>query len=95
MVAILHVGSVSTGHDGYPPTTAKEGSQTVFVNGFPINRKGDEWLVHCRTSCHFGATVTPDTRTVYADGIPIGLVGDSISCGDTAGTGSPDVSGGN
>lgn len=92
MTGILFTGSTSTGHDGYPPTTAISGSPTVTANGKPVNRLGDAWASHCNKTCHSGVTVTPPSRTVFADGLPVGMVGDSISCGDTAAVGSMDVS---
>ena len=91
MTGILFVGSTSTGHGGFPPTTDIAGSPTVFVNGKAVSRKGDAWATHCNKSCHSGVTVTPPSRTVFADGLPVGMVGDPLSCGDTSATGSVNV----
>ena len=91
MSGILFVGSSTTGHDGFQSTVVISGSPTVSVNGNPVNRLGDAWASHCNDSCHSGVTVTPPSRTVFADGLPVGMVGDSISCGDVAAVGSPDV----
>jgi uncharacterized Zn-binding protein involved in type VI secretion len=35
-------GSIVSGHDLHLPTTTANGSATVFVNGIPVNRQGDE-----------------------------------------------------
>lgn len=91
MAGILFVGSTSTGHGGFPPTTAISGSPTVSANGNPISRLGDAWATHCNDSCHSGVTTPPAPRTVFADGLPVGMVGDPLSCGDTSATGSVNV----
>lgn len=91
MSGILFVGSSTTGHDGFQSTVVIAGSPTVFVNGKAVSRKGDAWATHCNKSCHSGVTVTPPSRTVFADGLPVGMVGDPLSCGDTSATGSVNV----
>ena len=35
-------GSTVSGHDLHLPTATANGSPTVFINGLPVNRQGDE-----------------------------------------------------
>jgi uncharacterized Zn-binding protein involved in type VI secretion len=35
-------GSSVSGHDLHLPTATANGSATVFINGIPVNRQGDE-----------------------------------------------------
>lgn len=35
-------GSTVSGHALHLPTVTANGSQTVFINGIPVNRQGDE-----------------------------------------------------
>lgn len=94
---VAGVGDLSTGHGTYPPSQAVTGSPTVTVNGKGIVRVGDAYAPHCNTippyDCHSGVVVSGST-SVTANGIPIALPGSPISCGDTVGPGSPNVTSG-
>ena len=91
MSGIATVGSICTGHDGFPSRQAITGSSTVFINGLSVHCVGDLWETHCDSfSCHDGTLVT-GSPTIFVSGLPVGLVGDLISCGSTIATGSDTV----
>ncbi len=43
---VAFVGSLTTGHEAFPPTTAAQGSTNVLVNGLGVVRAGDAYLPH-------------------------------------------------
>lgn len=45
-VPIAVVGQLTTGHDGFPPTTALQGSPNVYVTGLSVVREGDAYAPH-------------------------------------------------
>jgi len=45
---VVLVGDLSTGHAGFPPTPAIEGSPTVLVDGRAVVRYGDRYIDHRR-----------------------------------------------
>lgn len=92
MAGVLRLGDMSTGHSGFPPRPNISASSDVFVNGIPAHREGDAWAVHCNSTptCHAGV-LTPLPRQVFVNGLILGSIGDPISCGDIAATGSMDV----
>lgn len=49
------------------------GSNNVFVNDFPVCRKGD--------NLNEGKVMIQGSKTVFANGHGVGRVGDSVSCG--------------
>jgi len=80
----------STGHC-YPPIVPIAASPDVFTNGIKQVRAGDAYPVHCcGDSCHAGVA-GPSSPTVFVNGKGMHRTGDSITCGDTASSGSPDV----
>ncbi len=90
MPKAVRVGDNSTGHGCFPGRPATAGSPDMTWNGAAAMRVGDPWATHCcGLSCHSGVSTqgSPDTTV---NGIPAVRVGDAISCGDAAGTGSPD-----
>ena len=93
MAGVVRMGDVSTGHGTWPSRPNIQASSDVFVNGLGVHRNGDAWAIHCDNLpiCHSGELVTPATRTVFANGLPIGSVGDQISCADVVATGSTNV----
>lgn len=92
MPAVVRIGDNSTGHECYPPMSATTGSPDVFVNGRPVVRVGDYWNSHaCPSTPPHDGTASAGSSSVFVNGKAIMRVGDAISCGDTAGKGSPDV----
>lgn len=91
MPAVAVVGSLCTGHNGYPPRKAIQGDPTITINGKPIHRLGDAWEPHSDgTHSHDGISITA-IGNITANGIPICVVGDSISCGSKIATGADGV----
>jgi|7_EtaG_2_1085326.scaffolds.fasta_scaffold36319_3 uncharacterized Zn-binding protein involved in type VI secretion len=91
MPAAHRFGDIGTGHGCWPPRNNSGGSTTVLVNGQGWHRVTDGWPSHCcKKSCHPGnlAQGSPD---VYADNLPVGRVGDPVTCGSKAFGASPNV----
>lgn len=84
----------STGHGGYVPRpNTPNGSASVIVNGHGVVRVTDPWPSHTDPvppDTHTGSQSTGST-TVFADGLAVARIGDSISCGDSVAEGSDDV----
>ena len=90
--SIMRLGDQSKGH-GYPPTPSIQASTDVLVNGIGAVRSGDKYAVHCLgSSCHQGTAISGST--VLVNGKPVHRTNDPLSCGDTAGMGSPTVKAG-
>ncbi|MCX8016447.1 MULTISPECIES: PAAR domain-containing protein [Tepidimonas] len=91
MPAITRLGDRCSGHGCFPPRPSVSGASSVFVNGRAAHRAGDAWAVHCcGPSCH-ASVLAQGSSTVFAEGQPIGRVGDPVACGSTVAAGSPDV----
>ena len=91
MPAVVRLGDVCTGHDGFPPRKNISASTNVFINGLGVHRVGDAWEQHCsNSSCHTAVQAT-GSPNVFINGQPVARVGDSISCGSSNATGSPNV----
>lgn len=84
----------SLGHSPcFPPVPATMGSNNVRVNKMPVVRMGDPYKLHCCSgSCHVGKA-TGSSR-VFANKKGVTRLGDKITCGDTSGGGSSNVSAG-
>ena len=94
MAGAATVGTVTAGHDGYPPVVMPVGSPSVFINGKPALRKGDGGVTHTKpkNSPH-EVVVSGGSSTVMINGIPAARIGDPCACGDTlASNGSSNVS---
>jgi uncharacterized Zn-binding protein involved in type VI secretion len=91
MPAAARLTDIDSGHDGFPARSAISASDNVFINNLGALRVSDAWETHCDgDSCH-GATLADGSPTVFVNGLPLGRVGDSLSCGGTVASGSPDV----
>ncbi len=90
MSSAVRYSDLSTGHTSWTSTSNHSGSDNVFINGLPSHRVGDEWDQHCSPNCHSGVSVE-GSSTVYINNRQAMRVGDPISCGDFAMTGSDDV----
>jgi uncharacterized Zn-binding protein involved in type VI secretion len=79
----------SAGHC-FPPRAADEGSSNVFVNGVPVVCVGHHYPNHtCGDETHDGVAST-GSSSVFVNGQALTRIADAISCGDMAGSGSPD-----
>ena len=71
------------------PTAAT--AQPVFVNGIAAHRQSDAWATHCcGESCHDGK-LAAGSSTVYCNDLQLCRIGDPVSCGSVAASGSPNV----
>lgn len=88
MPATVRLGDQCTGHGCFPPRVNDSASSDVFVYGIGVHRVGDHWVTHCcDSSCH-SSTQASGSGTVFANGLPVARVGDSIACGSSNQTGS-------
>ena len=87
--AIVRLGDMSTGHDGYPGRPNNSASPDVFVNGIPMHRIGDTWPAHSNGSNSHSSVTVGSGQTIFCNGMGIALVGDMLDCGDTIAEGSP------
>ncbi len=91
MPAVVRLGDKCSGHGCYPSRANDEASNNVFVNGKGVHRLGDHWTTHCcGIPCHDG-TASSGSSTVFVNGKPACRIGDTVSCGSTMATGSPNV----
>ena len=92
MPAVTRLGDLCTGHGAFPPRPSTSASPNVFVNGIAVHRKGDSWAAHCdpAPSCH-ASELADGSATVFANGLPIGRIGDPVACGSNVAQGSPNV----
>ena len=89
------VSSNCTGHGCFPSRKIARGSPNVFVNSKPVQRRNvDSFHAHCcGSSCH-SAVTSEGSSKVFVNGIPVTRIGDSVSCGGSVKTGSPNVAAG-
>ncbi len=96
MPSAVKVGSLTTGHESWPPQTVDAGSGDVNINGSPASRIGDPVSIHVSpsnsppTGTHDG-TIASGSGTVLVNGIGLARLGDDISCGGTIAKGSGNV----
>lgn len=92
MPAAVRLGDISAGHAGWPARANDQASPNVFINSLAAHRVTDHWPTHCDgvPVCHDG-TLSAGSPNVFVNGHALGRVGDSISCGDSAAQGSPNV----
>jgi uncharacterized Zn-binding protein involved in type VI secretion len=92
MPAAHRHADICTGHGCYPPRPNIEASPDVFVNGLGWHRVGDGWALHgCGDCAPHGGVLAAGSATVFVDGRAAGRIGDPVSCGSSAATGSADV----
>jgi uncharacterized Zn-binding protein involved in type VI secretion len=86
------VGDMCSGHGCYPPRPAVEGSDDVFINDRSAHREGDEWATHhCPHHDDHSGSLVKGSSTVRINGRGAGRIGDRVSCGSVAVTGSHNV----
>lgn len=93
MPAVSRLGDNCTGHGCWPPRPSTGASPNVFVNGIAAHRQGDAWAAHtCPAIPETHASVlAAGSATVFANGKPLGRIGDPVACGSTVAQGSPNV----
>jgi len=97
MPAVIRLGDTSTGHGCFPPTTLVSTSVTkTFFNGIlgGVLTSSTQYATHCcGIVCHSGAERSPSSSAAktYIEGNLAVRIGDSITCGDACGQGSPNT----
>lgn len=89
MADVATLGSSSTGHAGFHPTTAVSGNGKFKVFGKPIHCMGDAWAPHVRpfSPPHSGTAIGTSKMNVF--GKPVAKLGDPTTCGDIIASGEP------
>jgi len=92
MPAVARKGDICTGHGCFPPRPNTQGSPDVFINGIAAHRVSDAWAAHgCGDCTPHGGSLAAGSATVFVNGLPLGRIGDPVSCGSSVAQGSPDV----
>ena len=92
MPGIVRLNDKCSGHSCYPPRPCITASDDVFVNGKAVHREQDKWAMHaCPNTPPHDGVLTKGSSTVYANSKAIARIGDPISCGSKAQTGSQTV----
>lgn len=92
MSAITRKGDSCTGHGCFPPRTSTEGESTFPVNSKPAVCIGHGYEVHgCPNNPPHGGVQSSGSPNVFAKGKAVGRVGDSIDCGSSVASGSPNT----
>ena len=88
MPAVVRLGDICTGHGKFPPRANDSAGIVLFTEGIAVHRQGDHWAIHCDPdSCHDSVLQTGST-ILFAEGLPVGRIGDPVACGSTCATGS-------
>jgi uncharacterized Zn-binding protein involved in type VI secretion len=87
MAAIAVVGTVCSGHGGFPSRPAAAGESLLTINGIPVLVQGSPYPVHSDgNSSHAGSAVS--TRPWFTvNGKAVVCVGDPVDCGSTVAAG--------
>ena len=93
MAAVTRKGDACTGHGCWPPRASTGASPNVYVNGTAVHRQGDAWAAHtCPSIPQTHASVLANgSPTVFANGKPLGRIGDPVACGSSVAAGSANV----
>lgn len=82
----------TTGHDSFAPRpNTPNGSSDVIVNDHGVVRVTDAWPTHSDGSSTHDGSQSGGSTTVFANGLAVARIGDSIDDGDTVAAGSPNV----
>lgn len=88
MPAVHRKGDIGTGHGCWPPRPNAQGSPNVYCNSIPVHRQSDAWNSHCcGPACH-GGSLAAGSSSVYSNSKQLGRIGDPVSCGSAAASGS-------
>ena len=84
MPAVARFEDLCTGHGCHPPRKNTGSSPDVYANSKLVHRRGDSWGVHVcppRVLAPHGSVLKSGSKTVFANGKPIGRVNDPVACG--------------
>ncbi|HIF9347096.1 TPA: PAAR domain-containing protein [Photobacterium damselae] len=87
MPAAAILGSICSGHDGFPPRPSIDGDSRFTINGIPVMVTGSAFSFHSKPKHPPHGGVGIGTSKLTINGKPICRVGDSVSCGSTIATG--------
>lgn len=89
------LGDIGSGHAcHFPPTPSNAASPDVNIDGIAAVRQGDAYAPHACPSCPVPThdrALSGGSSSVFINGKPAGRIGDAISCGGAAETGSSSV----
>lgn len=88
---VSRVGDLCTGHGGFDPRGADQGSPNVFLNGIPMLRQLDHWPRHTKGKYGHESVTSGGSSTVFCNGRKVARVGDTVDCGSLIAQGSTDV----
>lgn len=93
MPAAHRLGDIGTGHGSWPPRPNAAASPNVYVNGIAWHRQSDGWQSHGSSSPSppHGGTLSAGSPNVFVNTLQAGRIGDPVSCGSAAATGSGNV----
>lgn len=92
MPEVAFLGCICTGHGCFPPRECDTASGDVFVEGNPVHRQTDHWVVHsCPNHGSHDSILAGGSGTVFVNGLSIGRIGDVIECGSSIMTGAATV----
>lgn len=95
MPASTRLGDIGSGHScHFPATPSIAASPDVNIDGIAAVRQGDAYAPHGCPSCPAPAhdrALTGGSGSVFINRKPAGRVGDAISCGGAAESGSDTV----
>lgn len=94
MPAVTRLLDVCSGHPDWPSRPNNQGCSTVYVNNRPMHCNSHSYQSHCcicgEHGCH-SAVLSGGASRSYAENLKIGRIGDAVSCGGNAASGSPNV----
>jgi len=96
MPPISTIGDAGTGHGCFPTTNVISGAGSVFINGKPVARLGDDLEPHagsCPAKKH-PRKIAAGSGNLFVEGKPVARIGDPIDCGGALAKGSPNVNNG-
>lgn len=95
MPKATRLGDIGSGHGcHFPPSPSISASPDVDIDGIPALRQGDAYAPHACLTCPAPShprSLSGGSNSVYINGKLAGRVGDAISCGGAADSGSSTV----
>lgn len=68
-----------------------QGSPNVFINGRQAHRQLDMWMMHSAGGSKHTSILARGSSSIFANGLPVGRIGDPVMCGSMVKTGSENV----
>lgn len=80
--AVVLLGDMATGHDGFDASPVIEASADVFMDGKAVARQGDAVAEHGKSGeeAH-PRTISGGVGSVLVNGRPIAVTGSAVDCG--------------